>query len=212
MKEQKHGVPCLLSLMVPGLGQIVKGEWSKGATILFSMFGTLLIVMFTTWLTYQSTIGGFTTLLIGWLGILIIIVLYFWQLTDAYNYNPKENKQSSQKDSYEEKNKIPESTKASVTVEPSVLKVEDVERIQKLKKIRVICNATVRYVLVFFFLLIGFILLLTGVPAGILWTLIGLIWIHPIIRKVTQLTNFKFTRTIKIILTIVLFLLALKYT
>jgi len=33
MTQQHHGVPALLSLVIPGLGQLVKGHWDRALTI-----------------------------------------------------------------------------------------------------------------------------------------------------------------------------------
>ncbi len=69
MTERKYGVPAIISLLVPGLGQIVKGEIFKGLGIMAALFisGLLAIVL----------IGFITTPLI-----------YFWQVYDAYNAEP----------------------------------------------------------------------------------------------------------------------------
>jgi TM2 domain-containing membrane protein YozV len=59
--KQKHGVPALLSFFIPGLGQIVKGQVAKG---IFTFIG------------------------VG-LGLLMLIipgvVVWIWQIVDAYN-------------------------------------------------------------------------------------------------------------------------------
>lgn len=69
MKQEKYGVPAIISLLVPGLGQIVKGEFWKGIGIMTGLFiSTLLIIL---------VIGLITTPLI-----------YFWQVYDAYNAEP----------------------------------------------------------------------------------------------------------------------------
>ena len=59
--SQKHGVPALLSFFIPGLGQIIKGQFGKG---IFSFIG----------------VG------IG-LVILVIpgVIIWIWQIVDAYN-------------------------------------------------------------------------------------------------------------------------------
>ena len=62
MTSQKHGVPALLSFFIPGLGQIVKGEVGKGIFIFIGVgIGSLLII------------PG--------------IILWVWQIADAYNSN-----------------------------------------------------------------------------------------------------------------------------
>lgn len=59
--QQKHGIPALLSFFIPGLGQIIKGQVIKG--ILFFIF----------------TVLGFVMLVIPG------IIVWFWQIADAYN-------------------------------------------------------------------------------------------------------------------------------
>lgn len=58
--NQKHGVPALLSFFIPGLGQIVKGQVGKGILIFFGVgLGMLLVI------------PG--------------IIIWIWQIADAYN-------------------------------------------------------------------------------------------------------------------------------
>ena len=59
--SQKHGVPALLSFFIPGLGQIVKGQLIKGI-IVFIGVGLGLIML-----------------------IIPGIVIWIWQIVDAYN-------------------------------------------------------------------------------------------------------------------------------
>src|SRR4051812_47817133 len=79
--KQKHGVPLLLSLFIPGLGQLVKGHIKKGLIIFFApsvAFILLLIFGFT------DGNGSKIVALFGqfWLAG---IILYIWQMIDAYN-------------------------------------------------------------------------------------------------------------------------------
>lgn len=69
MSQRKYGVPALISLIVPGLGQIIKGEIFKGLGIMLALFiSSVLSVIL---------IGFITTPLI-----------FFWQVYDAYNAEP----------------------------------------------------------------------------------------------------------------------------
>jgi len=61
--NQKYGLPALLSFFIPGLGQIVKGEIGKGI---------LVFILF--------VLGCFCFVIPG-------IIIWVWQLIDAYNYN-----------------------------------------------------------------------------------------------------------------------------
>lgn len=59
---KKHGAPALLSFFIPGLGQIVKGEVGKGIFIFIGVgIGSLLII------------PG--------------VIIWVWQIADAYNSN-----------------------------------------------------------------------------------------------------------------------------
>jgi TM2 domain-containing membrane protein YozV len=65
-RSQKHGIPALLSFIIPGLGQMVKGEVGKGIGIFFG------------WLI------SFAFILTG-VGIVVPIIVWIWQIIDAYN-------------------------------------------------------------------------------------------------------------------------------
>ena len=58
---QKHGVPAILSLFIPGLGQMVKGQVGKGILILI------------------VTVVGYMFMIIPGL------IIHIWQIVDAYN-------------------------------------------------------------------------------------------------------------------------------
>jgi len=64
--KQKHGVPTIISFFIPGLGQLIKGQILKAILIWIGMvvFGILSLVL---------------------IGIPLLIILYLWQLYDAYN-------------------------------------------------------------------------------------------------------------------------------
>ena len=69
MSSRKYGVPALVSLLVPGLGQIIKGEILKGIGIMIAMFIS----------------GVLTWVLIGFITTPLIFI---WQVYDAYNAEP----------------------------------------------------------------------------------------------------------------------------
>lgn len=79
-KTQKHGVPLLLSVFIPGLGQVVKGQVKKGLLIFFAPSIVFTLLLLFSFLGDQSNmlaaLGKF------WFAG---IILYFWQLYDAYN-------------------------------------------------------------------------------------------------------------------------------
>jgi len=66
MQDQKHGVPALLSVFVPGLGQLIKGQVVKAILI---------------WL-----VGGLLSFLLWWTFI-VPFIIWAWNVYDAYNSN-----------------------------------------------------------------------------------------------------------------------------
>lgn len=80
-KNQKHGVPLLLSVFIPGLGQVVKRQMKKGLLIFFGPSIAFIILFL---LNFLDGGGANIIALLGkfWLAG---IVLYIWQLIDAYN-------------------------------------------------------------------------------------------------------------------------------
>lgn len=79
--SQKHGAPLVLSIFIPGLGQLVKGEVKKGLWIFFGPILAFLIIFII------GFFGGKNSDPLGMLSSLwmISIIVYFWQLFDAYN-------------------------------------------------------------------------------------------------------------------------------
>ncbi|WP_414837618.1 hypothetical protein ACK3SF_05100 [Candidatus Nanosalina sp. VS9-1] len=69
MADRKYGVPAIISLLVPGLGQIIKGEILKGLGIMLALF-----------------ISGVLTWVL--IGFITTPVIFFWQVYDAYNAQP----------------------------------------------------------------------------------------------------------------------------
>jgi TM2 domain-containing membrane protein YozV len=64
--SQKHGIPALLSFFIPGLGQMVKGEVGKRIGILLGWLISFVLVL---------TV----------IGIAVPVIIWIWQITDAYN-------------------------------------------------------------------------------------------------------------------------------
>lgn len=79
--SQKHGVPLLLSIFIPGLGQVVKGQVKKGLIIFFAPPLIFLLLFI---LSFAGGKGSDMFALLGnlWIGS---IILYIWQLIDSYN-------------------------------------------------------------------------------------------------------------------------------
>ena len=65
-RNQKHGIPLILSIFIPGLGQIVKGDILKGL-----MFMVLISMSF--------------ILKFALVGFLLVPIFYIWNLIDVYN-------------------------------------------------------------------------------------------------------------------------------
>lgn len=79
--SQKHGAPLLLSVFIPGLGQLAKGHVKKGLLIFFGPSIAFIVLLV---LSFGGSNGSNILSLLGqfWLAG---IVLYIWQLIDAYN-------------------------------------------------------------------------------------------------------------------------------
>jgi hypothetical protein len=79
--KQKHGVPLLLSVFIPGLGQLVKGHVKKGLLIFFAPSIAFILLLL---LGFIDGNGSKIVVLLGqfWLAG---IILYIWQMIDAYN-------------------------------------------------------------------------------------------------------------------------------
>ena len=63
---EKYGVASLLSFLLPGLGQVVKGQIPKALLI---WFGTIVFVVL-----------SFVVI-----GLPLLLLLWLWQIYDAYN-------------------------------------------------------------------------------------------------------------------------------
>ncbi|WP_324672014.1 hypothetical protein [Hymenobacter sp. GOD-10R] len=59
-----HGVPALISFFIPGLGQLIKGQFLKAFII---------------W-----AVGGTLSFLLGWT-IVVPFLIWAWNVYDAYN-------------------------------------------------------------------------------------------------------------------------------
>ncbi len=66
MNTTKHGIPALLSVFLPGLGQLIKGQFVKALLI---------------WI-----IGGGLSILFFWTFI-VPFIFWAWNVYDAYNSN-----------------------------------------------------------------------------------------------------------------------------
>ena len=68
MKKQseKHGIPALMNVFLPGLGQIVKGEVGKGVLIMIGWVVSFLLCFILS-------------------GLILLPILYIWSIYDAYN-------------------------------------------------------------------------------------------------------------------------------
>ncbi|MCK4491101.1 MAG: hypothetical protein KAU03_00650 [Candidatus Altiarchaeales archaeon] len=65
---QKHGVPALLSFLIPGLGQVIKGHVGKGILIFLGMIVSTFLINFL-------------------VGLVTTPILWIWNVYDAYNSN-----------------------------------------------------------------------------------------------------------------------------
>ena len=64
--SETHGVPAILSFLVPGLGQLIKGQ-------IFKAIGIWVALAISTAMIYVG------------IGLLTTPIIYLWQIYDAYN-------------------------------------------------------------------------------------------------------------------------------
>ena len=64
MSSQKYGLPALVSVFLPGVGQLIKGHFFKGFFI---------------WI-----FGGLLTFFLGWT-VIVPFLFWVWNIYDAYN-------------------------------------------------------------------------------------------------------------------------------
>lgn len=64
--KEKYGVPALLSFLVPGLGQLIKGDVGLGLIIFFGYIFSLILII---------TI----------IGAIVPLIIWVWNIYDAYN-------------------------------------------------------------------------------------------------------------------------------
>ena len=67
-KKEVYGVPALLSLFIPGLGQIVKGQVAKGILIMIASFVAVLLCLVL-------------------IGFVLYPIIWIWSIYDAYQDN-----------------------------------------------------------------------------------------------------------------------------
>ena len=65
-QPEKHGIPVLLSAIIPGLGQIIKKDIGKGIMIFCGIMLSFLLMFVL-------------------IGLITTPILYIWQIYDAYN-------------------------------------------------------------------------------------------------------------------------------
>ena len=80
MSTEKHGFPAFLSLLIPGLGQLIKGQIARGIGILAGAVALPIVAtIVASFKVYPVVVilaaGG----IVGWI----------WQIADAYNHNSR---------------------------------------------------------------------------------------------------------------------------
>jgi len=76
MITQKHGIPALLSCFVVGLGQLVKGEIGRAASVFFA-YGLCIILGFVLLFTTHIFLSG--------LCFIASFIIWVINVMDAYN-------------------------------------------------------------------------------------------------------------------------------
>ena len=76
MKNQ-HGIPALFSFFVPGLGQLIKGDWDKALGVWFAYFMAFVSLIIIAKIPELAVFGFFS--------LLAFPIIWVWNLHDAYN-------------------------------------------------------------------------------------------------------------------------------
>lgn len=95
-KKQTHHFPAFLSLFIPGLGQLIKGQLIKAISIWLAFAIILFLPMVGMYVTFGYTFSWYnfprTIMNRGWLFLILLIlwglsIVSFWMynLYDAYN-------------------------------------------------------------------------------------------------------------------------------
>jgi TM2 domain-containing membrane protein YozV len=86
-KDGNRAIAGILSLLVPGLGQMYTGRGERGAAILVSgmIVGTLALIWQTLYGTYASNLTGYEYPFYRVSLTIYAIVFWIWQVLDAYH-------------------------------------------------------------------------------------------------------------------------------
>ena len=89
MPRKRNGdraIAAILSLLVPGLGQMYAGKGDRGAAILVSaiVIGTLALIWQTLYPTYASNLTGYEYPFYRVSLVIYTVVFWVWQVADAY--------------------------------------------------------------------------------------------------------------------------------
>ena len=81
--NNKKYIPLILSLLFPGLGQIIKNQWGKGLAFIASLFAIYGLTILSV-IIFRDMRSFHLTILFGIFGYITIIIVYIFQLIDAY--------------------------------------------------------------------------------------------------------------------------------
>lgn len=86
-RDGNRAIAGILSLLVPGLGQMYAGRGERGAAILVSgmIVGTLALIWQTLYGTYSSNLTGYEYPFYRVSLTIYAVVFWIWQVADAYN-------------------------------------------------------------------------------------------------------------------------------
>ena len=78
----RHGIPTLISFFMPGVGQVIKGDFGKAVQIWIGYAGIVFGLLLASALVKEfENLATFMTLML----LLLLPVLWACQLYDAYN-------------------------------------------------------------------------------------------------------------------------------
>ena len=78
----RHGIPALLSLFVPGLGQMIKGQFLRGGGLFVLLFVLTLVPYQLVGLLREDSSNAGSAIVV--VGLLLLAVTWILQVYDAY--------------------------------------------------------------------------------------------------------------------------------
>jgi hypothetical protein len=82
--NQKHGFPAFVSFFLPGIGQLIKGHIGK-CFLIWLYYAAILCLIYC--LSIEGYLRGPSTGISFITVLLLLLILWIWNIYDAYNAN-----------------------------------------------------------------------------------------------------------------------------